>query len=80
MGQRVVEAMLYVLWDLRQKVGHSTRSIEDCLALAREDMTIRTALFEARLILGDEVLFEDMRTRFEQEVVARRRRNSSRRN
>ena len=54
-GERVVEAILYVLWDLRQKVGHSTRSIEDCLTLAREDMTIRTALFEARFILGDEV-------------------------
>ncbi|WP_020174336.1 [protein-PII] uridylyltransferase [Methyloferula stellata] len=70
-GERVVEAMLYVLWDLRQKVGHSTRSIEDCLALAREDMTIRTALFEARFILGDEVLFEDMRTRFDQEIVSK---------
>ncbi len=68
-GERVVEAVLYVLWDLRQKVGHSTRSIEDCLALAREDMTIRTALFEARLILGDELLFEDMRVRFEREIV-----------
>ncbi len=69
-GQRVIEAVLYMLWDLRQKVGHSTRSIEDCLALAREDMTIRTALFEARLILGDEHLFETMRARFEREIVA----------
>jgi [protein-PII] uridylyltransferase len=69
-GERVVEAILYVLWDLKQKVGHSTRSIEDCLALAREDMTIRTALFEARIILGDEVIFEDLRTRFDQEIVS----------
>jgi [protein-PII] uridylyltransferase len=68
-GERVVEAVLYVLWDLRQKVGYSTRSIEDCLALAREDMTIRTALFESRMILGDDVLFENMRARFEREIV-----------
>jgi len=69
-GERVVEAILYVLWDLKQKVGHSTRSIEDCLNLSREDMTIRTALFEARFILGDEVLFEDLCTRFDREIVS----------
>jgi len=69
-GERVVEAILYVLWDLRQKVGYSTRSIDDCLALSREDITIRTALFEARFILGDEVQFEDMRARFEDEIVS----------
>jgi len=69
-GERAVEAILYVLWDLKQKVGHSTRSIEDCLTLSREDMTIRTALFEARFILGDEVIFEDLRTRFDREIVS----------
>ena len=67
---KVVEAMLYIMWDLRQKVGHSTRSIEECLHYAREDMTIRTALLEARQILGDPALFEDMRERFDREVVS----------
>jgi [protein-PII] uridylyltransferase len=67
---KVVEAMLYTLWDLRQKVGHSTRSVEDCLRYAREDMTIRTALLEARFILGDLALFDDMRARFDQELVS----------
>ena len=66
---KAVEAMLYTLWDLRQKVGHSTRSIEDCLAYAREDMTVRTALLEARFILGDRELFENLRERFDREVV-----------
>ena len=67
---KVVEAMLYTLWDLRQKVGHSTRSIEECLRYAREDITIRTAILEARPILGDPALFEDMRVRFDREVVS----------
>ncbi len=67
---KVVEAMLYILWDLRQKVGHSTRSIEECLHYSREDITIRTALLEARQILGDVEVFEDMRSRFDQEVVS----------
>ena len=67
---KVVEAMLYTLWDLRQKVGHSTRSIDECLQYSREDITIRTALLEARPILGDLNLFEDLRARFDREVVS----------
>ena len=67
---RVTEAMLYTLWDMRLKVGHSTRSIEECLTFAREDMTIRTALLEARCILGDAELFGDMRRRFDAEIVS----------
>ncbi len=67
---KVVEAMLYTLWDLRLKVGHSTRSIEECLRYAREDMTIRTALLEARPIVGDNALFEALRERFDREVVS----------
>jgi [protein-PII] uridylyltransferase len=67
--ERVVESILYVLWDLKQKVGHSTRSIAECLRQARADMTIRTALLEARYILGNNALFEEMRKRFEQEIV-----------
>ncbi|MFN3890777.1 MAG: [protein-PII] uridylyltransferase [Beijerinckiaceae bacterium] len=68
-SESVIEAILYVLWDLRQKVGHATRSVDECLRQAREDITIRTSLLEARFILGDESLFEDMRTRFDSEVV-----------
>jgi [protein-PII] uridylyltransferase len=68
-GERIAEAILYMLWDLGQKVGHSTRMVKECLVNAREDMTVRTALLEARLILGDSGLFETMRTRFEREIV-----------
>jgi [protein-PII] uridylyltransferase len=67
--KRIVEAILYMLWDLGQKVGHATRSVKECLVQARDDMTVRTALLEARLILGDRTLFENMRTRFEREIV-----------
>jgi [protein-PII] uridylyltransferase len=67
----VVESLLYVLWDLKQKVGHATRSVEDCLVQARADMTIRTSILEARLLSGDSRLFEDMRRRFDTQIVAR---------
>ena len=59
-GESVVEAMLYMMWDLRQKVGHATRSVAECLRQAKGDMTIRTTLLEARFILGDRELFDEL--------------------
>ena len=50
---RVIEFMLYFMWDLGLKVGHATRSIAHCLADAEEDLTIRTSLMDARLLAGD---------------------------
>jgi [protein-PII] uridylyltransferase len=61
---RVVEYMLYFLWDLGVKVGHATRSIEDCLVEGAKDTTIRTALLDARHIAGDAPLFADFHVRF----------------
>ncbi len=67
--ESVVEATLYLLWDLRLKVGHSTRSVEDCLREARGDMTIRTALLEARRLVGDPALYADFEKRFRKEII-----------
>nr|WP_294511769.1 [protein-PII] uridylyltransferase [uncultured Rhodopila sp.] len=61
---RVVEYMLYFLWDLGLKVGHATRSIGDCLTEGAKDTTIRTALLDARFLTGDEVLFGEFYRRF----------------
>src|SRR5690606_32318146 len=69
LGECVVEYMLYELWYLGLKVGHSTRSIDDCIRLSREDFTIRTALLEARFIQGDRPLFDELQERFDEEVV-----------
>lgn len=55
-AESVIESMLYMLWDLKLKVGHATRSIDDCLRLGREDITIRTALLENRFVGGDHAL------------------------
>jgi [protein-PII] uridylyltransferase len=68
-GESVVEAMLYVLWDLKLKVGHATRSVDVCIREAKADMTIRTALLEARFLLGDPALYDALLARFDKEVV-----------
>jgi [protein-PII] uridylyltransferase len=61
---RVIEYMLYFMWDLGLKVGHATRSIAQCLADAESDLTIRTSLLDARLLAGDTQLFERFTTEF----------------
>jgi [protein-PII] uridylyltransferase len=68
-GESVAEYMLYLLWDLGFKVGHATRTIDQCVRLSLSDMTIRTALLDARLILGDEALFAEFQRRFRKEVL-----------
>ncbi|MGF7158989.1 [protein-PII] uridylyltransferase [Rhodoligotrophos appendicifer] len=69
-GESVIEYMLYVLWDLGLKVGHATRSIDECLRLSRNDTTIMTAILEARFIWGDRSLFEELEGRYRKEIVA----------
>jgi len=59
-AESVIESMLYILWDLRLKVGHSSRTIADCLRLGGSDFTIRTALLEHRFLAGDADLAEEL--------------------
>ncbi|MEO6581870.1 MAG: hypothetical protein ABIN68_03565, partial [Sphingomicrobium sp.] len=64
------QAILHVLWNLKLKVGHSLRSIPELMALAKKDMTVRTAFLEARLLWGEETLFDLAMTRFRKDIVA----------
>lgn len=59
-AESVIETMLYMLWDLKLKVGHATRTVKDCIRLGREDITIRTALLEHRFICGHAPLAEEL--------------------
>ena len=59
-AESVIEDMLYLLWDLRLKVGHSSRTVKDCIRLGGEDFTIRTALLEQRYLTGDAGLAKDL--------------------
>ncbi len=69
--EQVVEAMLYLLWDLGLKVGQSSRSLDETVKMATEDLTIRTALLESRFIWGDREVFEEAGNRFWSEVVGK---------
>ena len=68
-AESVIEFMLYALWDLGFKVGHASRTVEECVRLSREDFTIRTSILEGRRLCGDEGLSEELMRRFRAEVV-----------
>jgi len=68
-GESVIEFILYMLWDLGLKVGHATRSLGECVRLSKQDITIRTAILEARYLWGDENLYEELRKKFWTEVA-----------
>lgn len=58
--KKVIETTLYLLWDLKLKVGQSTRAIHECLSLAKQDITVRTALLEHRFIAGNQQISNDL--------------------
>ena len=69
-GELVAETILYCLWDLGLKVGHATRSVNECIRQAKADMTIRTAVLEARYLFGDRNLYDELVSRFDKEIAA----------
>lgn len=68
--EQVIESMLYSLWDLGLKVGHSSRSLDEMVRMAKSDITIRTGLLEGRYVWGDQALYDEASIRFANEVVA----------
>jgi [protein-PII] uridylyltransferase len=69
-AEQVIETMLYALWDLGLKVGHSSRSLDEMVRQAKSDVTIRTALLEARYVWGDMALYDEAAAKFRAEVQA----------
>ncbi len=68
-GESIAEAILYCLWDMGLKVGHATRSVDECIRQAKSDMTVRTAMLEARYLLGDRGLYDELTARFGKDIV-----------
>lgn len=67
------ESILYLLWDAGFSVGHSVRSLGDCVSIAREDIVSRNSLIDARLIWGSDGLFAELRRRLDEEVFEKRK-------
>lgn len=66
----IAENILYPLWDIGLKVGQAHRTIDECMAMASEDISVRTTLLDARFIAGSRAVFERFQSRFEAEIMS----------
>ena len=53
-----IQDAISVLWGLSMEIGHSSRSIKDCISLAKEDLTIKTSMIETRFLIGSQNQYE----------------------
>ena len=67
-ARELSEAILYILWDVGLTVGHSLRSLKECISISRSDSSSRTALIDARLLWGDARLFKDLDEQLDRSV------------
>ena len=68
----LVKQVLHPLWDSGFQVGHSVRTIQDCVDLGLADLTVRTSMMEARFLAGSAELFQQFHARYVRKVVSRR--------
>ncbi|QWV91817.1 [protein-PII] uridylyltransferase [Geomonas oryzisoli] len=70
--EEAANRLLYFLWDLRLDVGYSVRTIADCVDMAANDITVKTALLDARLLIGSDHLFGELKKVMVTQVLAKR--------
>ena len=63
--QARLEELVQLLWDLGLEIGHSIRTVDECLSESKADITVQTSLLEARLVCGDAVLFAELQQRYQ---------------
>ncbi|ETW11930.1 PII uridylyl-transferase [Roseivivax marinus] len=69
-AESTIESLLYILWDLKLKVGHASRTVKDCLRLGGEDFTIRTSMLEMRYLAGHAPLADELHERLWDDLFA----------
>ncbi|MEN8136052.1 MAG: [protein-PII] uridylyltransferase [Thermodesulfobacteriota bacterium] len=63
------ETILYPLWDAGLEVGHSVRSVSQCLTDCKNDFHLQIAMLDARLITGSEPLFDKLATSYKKKFI-----------
>jgi [protein-PII] uridylyltransferase len=66
-----LEELVQLLWDLGLEIGHSIRTVDECLTESAADITVQTSLLEARVICGDEQLFARLQQRYDEAMDPR---------
>lgn len=57
----LIETFLMLLWDIHLEIGHSVRTVAECVEESEKDITVATNIMEARLLAGSKALYESMK-------------------
>ncbi|MFQ5881411.1 MAG: [protein-PII] uridylyltransferase [Candidatus Methylomirabilales bacterium] len=68
----LIHFLIPLLWDVGFSVGHTVRSLQDCVRMAGEDLNSRTSMLEARLLAGDKAIYDKMEGILERGLSRRR--------
>lgn len=68
--ESVAEFILQVLWDMGLKVGHALRSVDECIQLAKKDLSIKTALLDGRFLEGKQKLFSQLQKKYRKVLIS----------
>ena len=63
-----LESLVQILWDIGLDIGHSIRTVDECMEEAKADITVKTSLLEARLLIGSRNLFRHLQERYEENM------------
>ncbi|OGP10517.1 MAG: [protein-PII] uridylyltransferase [Deltaproteobacteria bacterium RIFCSPLOWO2_12_FULL_43_16] len=66
--EKLTQRMLYILWDTGLDVGFSTRSVKECIKLAKYDLKTKTAILDAMFIAGEKTVFDEFKERAQKDV------------
>jgi [protein-PII] uridylyltransferase len=73
-AEKLIQEIIYPLWDIGLDVGYSTRSVKECLALAGKDVEVLTPILDARFICGWSLIFSDLMEQLRQKVILKKSR------
>ena len=65
-----IESFIGQCWDIGLEIGSSVRTVAECVSVAQDDVTVQTALLEARMIVGNRRLFKGFQERFSAQLDA----------
>lgn len=63
--QEKLSSFVQLLWDIGLEIGHSIRTVEECMTESAADITVQTSLLEARLVTGSKALFQELQVRYQ---------------
>ena len=69
------QAVLYKLWDMGLNISHSFRTLVECLQDSIEDPKTRTAIIDARFLIGDKTVFEEFRRDIYPKILFKKKRD-----